>query len=238
MHTRTPRSKVYVGILVMICLLVGLVGCAGSDGDSPVTPADKRLVKLDNGLEGGKTKIETPVPGEKYRFEASYSTDYETESWRITKPKTIRMQAKVVPIEGGEGLVAYIEHVHVDISLLGEKAGLDGLLQDSMDDSLHSGTQPGFLASGGRIYEEVFSIEGFSKTLIDGWGYQTQSWGESEITEKRLTENALRNEGVYGNKLTVVYDVVVQYPGDPGYSKRVVVQEFAVPIGEKKPKKK
>lgn len=239
MHARNSNARLFVVILIFVSLLAGLVGCSGSDDSSAVTPADTRLVKLDNDLEGGKTKIETPVPGEKYRFEASYSTDYETDSWRITKPKTIRMQAKVIPIEGGEGLVAYIEHVHVDISLLGKKAGLDGLLQDSMDDSLHSGTQPGFLATGGRIYEEVFSIEGFSKTLIDGWGYQTQTWSESEITEKRLTENALRDEGVYGNKLTVVYDVVVQYPGDPGYSKRVVVQEFAVPIGEKKkPKKK
>ncbi len=215
------------GLLILAGLLLGLVACSGSE-QSATTPADTKLERLRNDLSEGALRRETVVPGEKYKFVTTYTTDYDTKSWRITKPKTIRFQARVVPTVGGEGLVAYIEHVHVDISLLGSKQGLDGLLQDSMDDSLHSGNQPGFLATNGRIYDEVFSIEGFSKTLIDGWGYQTQSWGESEIKEKRLTEHALREEGVEGNKLTFVYDVMVQYPGDPGFSKRVVVDEFRI----------
>jgi hypothetical protein len=101
-----------------------------------------------------------------------------------------------------------------------------------MDDSLHTGTSEGFLITAAYPYEDVFAIEGLSKTFIDGWGFVSGGTGYSEVHEKALTEGTLRNEAkVQGNKFQFVYDVLIRYaPGEP-FHKRVVVDEFIVPVG-------
>jgi hypothetical protein len=101
-----------------------------------------------------------------------------------------------------------------------------------MDDSLHSGSEPGFYITAAYPYEEVFSIEGFSDTLISGWGFASGGTGHSELSEKRLTENNLREHGkVQGNKFTFIYDILIRNSPDEPFHKRVVVDEFIVPIG-------
>lgn len=70
--------------------------------------------------------------------------------------------------------------------------------QDSMDDSIHGGEQPGFLTTRDHPYEEVFAIEGYSQTLISGWGYACDGYGWADVDERRLTEGNLKRGGVYG----------------------------------------
>ena len=216
-------------VVILVSLLLTASACPGPE-ESPETPAEAGLGDLRNDLgEDGRYTIETTIPGENITLAMAYSTDYDTESWRITDSKTLRFEVEL--IDGPETMDVFIEHVHVDVNIQADRAVLDGLPQDSMDDSLHSGTQPGFLISRQYPYEEVFSIEGYSDTLISGWGFVTGTYGSSELSEERLTEENLRDEGrAHSNKFTFIYDVVIGNE-EQGYHKRIVVNEFRVPLG-------
>ncbi len=215
--------------LAAALLAVVLVASACPGGESsPPTPAEQALASLTNDLAGGSLTKQHTLAGEKFRFITRYDTTYNAKSWRITDSKTIHFQAGIELLPGGEGVLVMIEHVHVDVNLQGDKAGLDGMPQDSMDDSIHGGDQPGFLVTPQYMYEEVFVIEGLSQTLINGWGFATGGTGSSDISEERLTEKHLRKNGVKGNKFSFVYDVLVRYPGEPGFHKRIVVDEFLI----------
>lgn len=213
-------------VLAFCCLLT-----ACPSGNSAQTKAEKALESLPNGLSGGTLDKTSTIAGEKFDFIASYSTSYDTDSWQITKPKTLRFSALIKALPGGEGVEVYVEHVHVDVALMSTKQILDGLTQDSMDDSPHTSTQPGFLVTEQYRYEDVFSIEGYSKDLISGWGFATGGSGYASLDQARLTEDILREKGVTGNKFTFVYDVMIRYPGETAFHKAVTVDEFKVPIG-------
>lgn len=222
------RYKVYV--VLCVAMFMAITACTSES--SPPTPADQKLPSLTNDLQGGKYSVATEIPGENITLLMSYSTDYDVKSWRVTDSKTLRFSAVLTQAPEGpvKPVQVFIEHVHVDVNLQSTKASTDGLPQDSMDDSLHSGDQPGFMITRQYPYEEVFSIEGFSESLLNGWGYATGQYGQSEISEKRLTERNLRDNGVNANKFTFIYDVVIGNAED-GYHKRIVVNEFKVPLG-------
>ena len=108
--------------------------------------------------------------------------------WKITDGKIIRIQAWIETENGTEAEV-YVEHVHIDMFIhagFSEKpeemsdyiwviwqeraAQINGILQDSMDDTFHYYHQPGFSLNNGYKYDNRFSVEGFSEYLISGWG--------------------------------------------------------------------
>ncbi len=221
------RFKVLIACLAVLCTVAA---CSSGPEGSSETPAEAALGNLRNDLgEDGRYIIETDIPGENITLRMAYSTEYDAESWRITDSKTLKFEVELV--DGPETQQVYIEHVHVDVNIQADRAVLDGLPQDSMDDSLHSGDQPGFLITEQYPYEEVFSIEGYSDTLISGWGFVTGTYGSSELNEVRLTEDHLRDEGrATSNKFTFIYDVVIGNE-EMGFHKRIIVNEFRVPLG-------
>ncbi len=222
-----------IGVIVLFALAIaGLNACSGSEASSPDS-TEKALESLSNSFEKGPLSLEYPIDGGKLTLVTLYTTDYKTKEWKITKAKTLNFGASLKRGKGGEGAVVFVEHVHVDATLWADSGSLGGIKQDSMDNSLHSGTEPGFSISDGYPYQGVFSVEGYSQTLIEGWGYQTRSWGESEITEKQLTEGALVDKGVDGNKFTFIWDLLVKYPGDVGLHKVAISSELVVPVGSK-----
>jgi hypothetical protein len=216
--------------LAILALLLLAAACSGDEKTDP-TPVEKNLGRLSTDLEDGVLTQENPIPGEQIGLRMEYRTDYDVRSWRITDSKTLAFSAHLSG-EAPAGTTVLIEHVHVDVNLDARIGGIDGMPQDSMDDSLHTGTSEGFLITAAYPYEDVFAIEGLSKTFIDGWGFVSGGTGYSEVHEKALTEGTLRNEAkVQGNKFQFVYDVLIRYaPGEP-FHKRVVVDEFIVPVG-------
>lgn len=214
--------------LIAIFMVV-VVACSG-DEKAPVTPHEQNLSRLTTDLEDGTLTQDNAINGEQVKLQMQYHTDYDVRSWRITDSKTLAFSA--VLLEAPEGSMIFIEHVHVDVNLDARIGGIDGMPQDSMDDSLHTGTAEGFLVTSQYPYEEVFAIEGLSKTFIDGWGYVSGGTGYSEVHDKPLTEDTLRNNGkVEGNKFQFVYDVLIKYAGETDFHKRIVVDEFIVPVG-------
>jgi hypothetical protein len=218
---RTKRTVIAVLALV-------LIAGACDDEAAPVNNVDAGLPKLTQNLENGLTRVIT-LPGEKFTVTTTYTTPYRG-SWNITDNKSLDLALRLsgsVP----EGAIVYVEHFHADVTLMSTKAAFNGMIQDSMDDSMHGGSEPGFLVSATYPYATSFSIDGYSQTLISGWSFQNGDFGTGEISEKRLTENNLKKDGgVTGNKLTFVYDLLVKYPNDAGFHKVAVTDAFAVPV--------
>ena len=126
-------KKRYLTSLVACALALGITGC------EPVeeVPEDKKLEKLEN-LSGNSLEKIHDIDGMK--LTTTYNTgDYNLKRWRITDSKVINMTAKLS--NAPEGATVLIEHVHIDMSLKSKDPQLDGLAQDSMDDSYHGMSQ-------------------------------------------------------------------------------------------------
>ena len=214
--------KRYLITLITIVLVFGLVGCP-----TETVPEEKNLEVL-NTLDG--STLEKTHEIEDLKFITTYDTgDYDLSRWRITDSKTINMTAKVTNVP--EGATILIEHVHIDMSLKSTNPQLDGLSQDSMDDSYHGTSQDGFWINEKYPYQNKFAIEGFSKDLIDGWTFVCGSYGYGSISQERLTEKNLTTYGkVYANKMQVVYDILIKYPKEDFYHVVSVLDEFLIPI--------
>jgi len=117
------------------------------------------------------------------------------------------------------------------MSLKSTNPQLDGLSQDSMDDSYHGTSQDGFFVNDKYQYQNKFAIEGFSKDLIEGWSFACGSYGAGSISQTRLTEkNLVAHGNVYANKMQVVYDILIKYADEDYYHVVSVLDEFLIPV--------
>ena len=215
--------KRYLALILVVVLAFSLTGCMNVE----TVPEEKNLEVL-NTLKGSTLEKTHEIEG--LEFITTYNTgDYDLSRWRITDSKTINMTAKVTNVP--EGATILIEHVHIDMSLKSTNPQLDGLSQDSMDDSYHGTSQDGFWINEKYPYQNKFAIEGFSKDLIDGWTFVCGSYGYGSISQERLTEKNLTTYGkVYANKMQVVYDILIKYPKEDFYHVVSVLDEFLIPI--------
>lgn len=215
-------KKQSLGICILLTTIILLSGCmeeVPEEAKMDIPSLDINDLATDLQLN---TKIEDMV------FSRTYSTPYDTNTWRITDSKNLMMSAIVL---NAENKTVLVEHVHIDISLKSKYARLDGWTQDSMDDKLHAGSQPGFWITDIHPYENIFAIEGFSQMLIDGWGWFIAGYGGLSVEQERLTENNLRNRGgVYGNKVQVVYDLLIKDNNEQFYHTRSIIDEFTIEV--------
>lgn len=221
-------KRYLVTVFMAIVLTFCLVGCS----DYETVPVEKDLEVL-NTLSGSKLEKRHDIEG--FEFITTYDTgNYDLSRWRITDSKLINMSATVSNLP--EGTTVLIEHVHIDMSLKSTDPQLDGLSQDNMDDSYHGTSQDGFYVSQDYPYQNKFAVQGFSKDLIDGWAFVVGSYGSGSITQERLTERNLVEYGdVYANKMQVVYDILIKYPGDEYFHVVSVEDEFLIPVKYEEP---
>lgn len=218
-------------LLVVTVLIAMLAACTSGPEQSQDTQHERGIGVLDNDLAGGNFSIDnsinlgSPAPVE---LRMTYSTGYDDiNSWRITDSKTLNIRVELV--SAPETIQVFIENMHADVNIQSNQAEIDGLTQDYMDDHMHSGTQPGFLVTRDFNYEEEFSVEGYSETLISGWEFQNGEYGRGEISEPRLTECNLHKLGARFNQFTMVYDVLMGTP-ETGYHKSTVSDQLRVPV--------
>lgn len=210
-------------ILVAILLTFTFTGCY----EVETVPKEDNLPTLDP-LNGNT--LERTHQIEEFEFVTTYNTgDYDLTRWRITDSKVINMTAQLK--SPPEGVTILIEHVHIDMSLKSTNPQLDGLSQDSMDDSYHGTSQDGFFVSDKYQYQNKFAIEGFSKDLIEGWSFACGSYGAGSISQTRLTEkNLVAHGNVYANKMQVVYDILIKYEDEDYYHVVSILDEFLIPV--------
>lgn len=229
LHEIGPNLKRFAVASALTIAAMGAVAC-GQEEDDVVTDRDKKTDCLKNDLNGRNLEHTLDVPGEAFKIKASYSTDYDVNSWRITDTKAIDIKLEVVP-EGDKTPSLMLENLHADASIKAKKAAINGLPTDNFDDRLHVGTQPGFQISPEHPYRERFLISGFSETLTSGWGFVVGSYGSLEIEEKRLTEKNLIKQGAYGQQIAIVADILIKESFDnPEFYKTVVADDFIVPL--------
>lgn len=215
----------YVKLLLLLITAFLLTACEEAETVD--------VSKLDTMNLAGKTsQLEQilDVDGEDFKIVCTYDTgDYNLNDWRITDSKTLSMKVKTIDLP--EGTEVLIEHVHSDINVKSTLAIVDGLQQDSMDDSYHGTSQDGFYIDNDTFYKNIFAIEGYSETLFNGWGYICGSYGTTTITEERLTEKNLIVYGkAYAQKMQVVYDISIKGENDNRYRTVSVVSEFLIPL--------
>lgn len=221
-------------LLFAVIMIIGVFFLMGSSCSTETVQKEKDLSVL-KPFQGNSLEQTHNVEG--ISFIMSYNTgDYNINRWRITDSKILNMSVSAQNIPDGTSIL--LEHAHIDISLKSTDPELDGLAQDSMDDSYHGTSQDGFAITDKYKYENVFAIEGFSKDLIDGWTFITGDYGSGEITQKRLTEDTLVNDGnVYANKVQVVYDILIKNKGENFYHTKSIIDEFLIPVVKDNSKK-
>ena len=168
------------------------------------------------------------VRGEEFKLKVTYDTgDMLLNEWRVTSNKSVSME---VSTEGlPEGYEVHVEHVHADVSLKAEEPRLDGITHDSMDDSDHRSPTKGFTISDDITYHNIFAIAGYCNEFYEIWGHTFGQYGYTNSSYEKLTEKNIRKNGVYAEKLSVVYDIVITRPDGSEYV-RSVYSEVLIPL--------
>lgn len=227
------RKKLMATLFI---LSTTLTGCFKNEPET--TPTENYDV-IDQTNEGFKTlKQELKVPGEKFKLITEYSCDNDAKrAWRITSDKFLYL--KVYTKDLDPNFNVWIDNVHVDTSIKSKYAVMDGILQDTMDDRVHNSQMIGFPIGNHSHYYGVNAIEGSNETFIHGYTYGMSGYTYGEITERRRTESELVNEyGVWGNKIQVVYDLLVQGPNDKTPRNISVCSDFIVKVTNSPKKEK
>lgn len=129
-----------------------------------------------------------------------------------------------------EGTEVYIDHVHADISLKSTSAQINGITQDTMDDTFHGVSQDGFFINDTSEYYNIFSIEGYTCQFYEMWGLCFGTYGTVSSSYERLTENNIIKVGTYAEKLSIVYDLSIKTPDSDKMYTKSVLSEVLIPL--------
>jgi hypothetical protein len=218
-------SKSKMCIAAISFLLIFNLVLSGCTFEEEVIPIDQSVPTMKK-LSGNKISFDHEISGS--IITTSYDLgEYKLENWRVTDSKSINVNVAVKELAKGTELL--VEHVHADASIKSTDPQLNGLTQDSMDNSYHGTSQDGFLINEKYSYSNIFAIEGFSKDIINGWMFYAGDYGSGSISSKRLTEGSLLKSGTYGSQLTVVYNFLVKKTGDEKYHIESLEDRIIIP---------
>lgn len=225
-------------VLVPLAAVLLLAGCSGQGSDpaqqttapgssSPALVATGPVPTVPNDLANGSLSRSLKMPGEQFGLTVDYWTTTDVSSWQTLQPKTINLSLHVLPASGTTDLPeVLVGSMTAVTSLAAAMPGLDALpISDTADTPT---AVPGYLISADFPFDAVVPIEGYSAPLLQRW--------QALAGDQALTEQALVDAGVYGNRLTFTYRVLVRNKGDAGYHRRVVqdvltVAEAPAPAG-------
>lgn len=205
--------------------LVTLAGC------SPETTPDEDydIIKNDASKIGNGIIQELEVKGQDFKLISEITCDDSSKrNWRITSDKFLdfKVYTKGLP----EDMQVYIDNVHVDATVKSLYAAMDGTIQDSMDDHVHSSKVTGFAIDDQRAYYGTDNINGCNQEFIQGTYYASNGMGFGSTTTKRYTENDYLEYGVYGNKISVVYDLLIKNKKEEDFCNVSVKTDFIVQL--------
>ena len=202
------------------------------------TIAPDAVILSENNLEESEDNIDEPktqatdeidIDGEPFSLICKYDTgNYSLNDWEVTSNKIINMTVNTKNLP--EDYSVYIEHVHADMLLQSTSPQINGITQDTMDDSDHRVPSKGFPISDSTSYNNTFAIEGYTDQFYQLWGHAFGTYGGMHSSYERLTEENIRNVGTYAEKLVVVYDIIISTPEcEEGYVKSVY-SELLIPL--------
>lgn len=166
-----------------------------------------------------------PVHGEDFSLICKYDTgEYSLKDWHVTDMKSINMDVHTKDLP--EGYDVIVEHMHADISLVSTSAQLNGITQDSMDNSFHGTSQDGFAVDDKTSYYRTFGIEGYTDQFYELWGY---AFGGSGTIEPLCKENLQKSvDAKYGKDVIAINNVTISGADfDESYNKAVAAKQKA-----------
>jgi hypothetical protein len=226
--------KKIAAVILMIGLLFTMTGCL--DHEQEYVERDTTTDMLATSTDGNAVDMPTlkqvlDVKDEKFSIECTYDIEnYKLENWHVTDSKNIGMKVKTKNLPNGYEV--YIDHVHADIVLKSTSPQINGITQDSMDDTCHALSQDGFYIDNSAEYYNIFSIEGYTDQFYTLWGYAFGDYGSLSSSYERLTENNILKVGTYAEKLIVVYDLSIKKPGADKLYTKSVISEILIPISQ------
>jgi len=188
----------------------------------------EQIDNKNNSLTSGLQQV-LEVPGQNFKLITEYTCDDSSKrEWRITSDKFLYLQ---VYTEGlPNDVEVYIDNIHIDTSIKSKYAVVDGVLQDSMDDHVHSSQLIGFYISDNSSYFGVNAIEGCNQEFLSMTGYSFNGYGTVDAQTERQLESDYLEKGVYANKIQIVYDLLIKGPNDKDYTNVSVSTDFLVPV--------
>ena len=215
---------------IMMCLMIVLI-LSLSGFTSETIEKDTTTDSINVNVEKPKLEQELEINGEDFKLKCNYTVKgYNISKWRVTDSKNIGMEVQTLGLP--DGYQVYIDHVHADILLKSTSPQINGITQDTMDDTYHGLNQDGFWIDDNNSYYNIFSIEGYTDQFYQLWGYAFSDFGVVDSTYKRLTEKNILNLGTYAEKLAVVYDISIKKPGNDKLYTKSVSSEILIPLSE------
>lgn len=176
-----------------------------------------------NAISNGVENV-LDVAGEEFKLVTQYKCSDNV--WLITSDKELYMTVATRGLP--EGYTVYIDNIHIDTFILSDLAVFNGIKQDTMDDRIHNSMMMGFPISDTVKYVGINNIEGMNQEFIEGTVHGYSGYTSGAVTTKRYLESNYRDWGVYGNKITVVYDLLVKGPNDRDFRNVSVIDKIVV----------
>ena len=208
-----------LAILLSVVAISCLAGCTYEETEDVKNPSLHR---------------DLSIIDEDFTLSVDYDTNgYDLENWHVTDSKTIGMKVKTSNLP--EGYEVYIDHVHADISLKSTLEQINGISQDSMDDTFHRQSQDGFYIDNDVEYYNVFSIDGYTDQFYQFWGRAFGNYGSMSpllSLYKQLTEENIIKVGTYAEQLSVVYDISIKTPDSDKLYTKSVSDRILIPVSQ------
>lgn len=162
----------------------------------------------------GFTK-ELEVPGEKFKLRVKYDCIEigDNKKWTITSDKKIMLTINTVGLP--KDTKVWIDNIHIDTSIVGTRKKMDSIIQDTMDDRIHNSKMIGFPISDEIKLYTTNSIQGQDKDFVQGTFFGLSGYSSSgELKQERYEESDYLGRGVYANKISSIFGLLVQGPNE------------------------
>ncbi len=196
-------------VLVVGAAALLLAGCQPSEISTNSHVAYDVIDTMDNSIVENGIKQVKDVPGENFKLLINYKCLLEGNAkWTVTSDKDLYYEVCTQGLPSDWKV--YLDNVHIDTTIISHYPSVDGITQDTMDDRIHNAQMKGFPISDTSNYGNICSIEGQNQQFIQGsfWGFNGYQSGTVE--QKRYVESDYLSAAVTGNKISVVYDLIIE----------------------------
>lgn len=224
-------KKKLIAVLLAATVLSSITGCDLYDLIDEEYSSEESTETPMMDVSSPSLHRELSIPDEDFGITVDYDTaGYDLDDWHVTDSKMLGMKVKTLNLP--DGYEVYIDHVHADISLKSRYEQINGITQDSMDDTFHGQSQDGFFVDNNTEYYNVFAIDGYTDQFYQLWGYAFGDYGNVSSSYQRLTEKNILLLDTYAEQLSVVYDISIKAPGSDKLYTKSVSDKILIPVSQ------
>ncbi len=175
--------------------IVGLAGCEYASKYEGRMDTINYIDGVENVLSRG---VKQKFSIERYDFDLIVTFSCKNDDWFLDENKDLQIEINT------EGLpsdtIVYIDNIHLDSYAYSNKKDYEDLLQDTVDDHVHSSRLVGFYIDDDSYYSGGFKIEMFPNNLTS----------------------------YHGNRIAIAIDLLVKGPKDDDFTNYTVSTDVAI----------